>query len=80
MKTNPKMYDFMKNRDIKDISFVILSDKNSHVSILGVINADKSYAARKLTEDVAVCFSIAIYNKKHLNKIIDDLDYIAKRR
>ena len=68
MKTNPKMYDFMKNRDIKDISFVILSDKNSHVSILGVINADKSYAARKLTEDVAVCFSIAIYNKKHLNK------------
>lgn len=68
LQTNPQMYEFLLCHDIKDISFVVISDKNDHVSILGSINPKKASAARKLIEDVAVCFSIAIYNKKHLNK------------
>ena len=68
LKTNPELYRFLLNKGIKDVSFAIIADKNNHVSILGTINPKKSSAIRKLTSDVVVCFSIAIYNKKHLNK------------
>ena len=68
LKTNPELYHFLLNQGIKDASFAIIADKNNHVSILGTVNPKKSSAIRKLVEDVVVCFSIAIYNKKHLNK------------
>ena len=68
LKTNSEFYHFLLNHGIKDVSFAIIADKDNHVSILGVINPKKSSAIRKLAEDVVVCFSIAIYNKKHLNK------------
>ncbi len=67
-KTNPKLYDFLLKHDLRDISFAIIAEKNNHVSVLGTINPKKSSTARKLIEDVAICFSIAMYNKKHLNK------------
>lgn len=67
-KTNYKLYEFLLKHEIKDVSFAIVADKNNHVGILGTINTKKYYITRKLLEDVAVCFSIAIYNKKHLNK------------
>ena len=67
-KTNLKLYDFLNTHEIKEVSIAIITDKNNHVSILGIINPDKSHIARSLLEDIAVCFSIAIYNKKHLNK------------
>ena len=68
LNTNPELYHFLLNQGIKDVSFAIIADKNNHVSILGAINPKKSSAIRRLIEDVVVCFSIAIYNKKHLNK------------
>ena len=68
LKTNPEFYRFLIGQGIKDVSFAIIADKNNHVSILGAINPKKSVAIRKLIGDVVVCFSIAIYNKKHLNK------------
>ena len=67
-KTNPELHQFLIKNEIKEFSFAIVADKNNHVSILGVINPKRSTAARKLIEEVAVCFSIAMYNKKHLNK------------
>ena len=68
LKTNPELYYFLSDHDIKAVSFAILADKNNHVSILGTVNPKKSSEVRKLIEDVAVCFTIAIYNKKHLNR------------
>ena len=68
LKTNPEFYNFLLNQDIKDVSFAIIADKNNHVSILGTVNPRKSSATRKLIGDIVVCFSIALYNKKHLNK------------
>jgi len=68
LKTNPEFYHFLLKQGIKDVSFAIVADKDNHVSILGAINPKKSSAIRKLIGDVVVCFSIAIYNKKHLNK------------
>ena len=67
-KTNPELYDFLIENDIRDVSFAFIADSNNYLSILGAINAKSGSTARKLVEDVAVCFSIAIYNKKHLNK------------
>ena len=67
-KTNSKLYHFLSEHGINDVSFAIIAEKNNHVSILGMINPRKSSVARKLIEDVAICFSIAMYNKKHLNK------------
>lgn len=66
-KTNPDFCRFMKAHDIHSVAFVILSDKRNLVSLLGTINPRKSSAVRSLIEDIAVCFAIAIYNKKHLN-------------
>ena len=68
LNTNKELYEFLRKHDIKNVSFVIITEKNNHISILGTINPKKSTVARKLLEDVAICFSIAMYNKKHLNK------------
>ena len=68
VKTNPELYNFLNEHDIKEVSFAFVTDKNNHVSILGIVNPKKSYVARVLLEEIAVCFSIAIYNKKHLSK------------
>jgi len=68
LKTNKEFYVFLNKHKIKAVSFAFVTDKNNHVSILGVINPKKSRMVMALLEDVAVCFSIAIYNKKHLNK------------
>ena len=67
-KTNLELYDFLIDHDIRDVSFAFLADSNNYLSILGSINAKSVNTVRKLVEDVSVCFSIAIYNKKHLNK------------
>jgi len=68
VKTNRDFHDFLKEHKITEVSFATVIDKNNHISILGVVNPKRGRTARLLLEDVAVCFSIAIYNKKHLNK------------
>lgn len=68
VKTNHIFYDFLKEHKITEVSFAIVIDKNNHIGILGVVNSKNSRTVRLLLEDVAVCFSIAIYNKKYLNK------------
>ena len=69
-KTNPEFYQFLKNKGIKKVIFsaVTSAEKNDNLSILAVINPKNRYSARVLLEDISVCFSIAIYNKNHLNK------------
>ena len=68
VKTNHDFYDFLKKHKITEVSFATVIDKKNHIGILGVVNPKNGRTARLLLEDVAVCFSIAIYNKKHLNK------------
>lgn len=67
-KTNSSFCQFLKANNIEEISFAAITSKNNHATILGVVNPHNSSAARMLIEEIAVCFSIAIYNKKHLNK------------
>jgi len=68
VKTNHDFYDFLKKHKITEVSFATVIDRSNHIGILGVVNPKNSRTARLLLEDVAVCFSIALYNKKHLNR------------
>ena len=68
VKTNQAFYDFLKKHKITEVSFATVIDKNNHIGILGVVNPKNGRTTRLLLEDVAVCFSIAFYNKKYLSK------------
>lgn len=67
-KTNPEFYEFLRLHNIKDLCFAAISDKNEHISVLGVVNPRKRYEAKELLKDIAICFSISIFNKNHLDK------------
>ena len=67
-KSNPKFYEFLKTRGISQFAFASVTDKNNHISALCILNPEKPKNAKSMLADVAVCFSIAIFNKKHLNK------------
>ena len=68
IKTNPEFYEFLTAHNIKRVTFAAITDKNNHISVLGTINPAKEAAVRILLSDIAVCFSIAIFNKNHLHK------------
>lgn len=83
-KTNNSFYQLLKNNNISDVSFASVTAKNNHISILGVLNPKKGNDVRKLLEEIAVCFSIAIYNKNHLNMteiaaVTDSLTGVSNR-
>ena len=67
-KSNPKFYEFLKNHDITQFAFASVTDKNNRISVLCILNPKKIQEAKSILADIAVCFSIAIFNKKHLNK------------
>ncbi len=66
-----ELYDFMIAHDIVKVALAVVVGKNNHISILGAINPKSR--VRELLKDIAVCFSMAMYNKKHLDKT----EYIA---
>ncbi len=67
-KTNPRFFEFLKVHGIREASFAAVTSKDNQITIIGTINPARSRAARLLAENIAVCFSIALYNKKHLNR------------
>ena len=64
----PEFFEFMKKHSIKSIVFAGITNKNNHISILGAINPRQPASVQMLLEDISVCFSMAIYNKKYLMK------------
>ncbi len=67
-KSNPEFHGFLKKHNLYDVSFATVTDKDNHINILGVTNPKNRKMSSMLLEDIAVCFSIAIFNKNHLNK------------
>ena len=68
-KINPEFYDFLNKHGIKSVIFSAISQTNNdNVSVLGLINPKNIICAKGIVEKIAVCFSIAIHNKNHLNK------------
>lgn len=68
LKTNPSFYEFLTRCKMTDISFAATVNSANHITILAAINSKRSAAARMLGEKVSACFSMALYNKNHLNK------------
>ncbi|MBQ2614550.1 MAG: GGDEF domain-containing protein [Clostridia bacterium] len=67
-KNNPEFYRFLLDHQIEKVIFSAITDKHNHIGILGVLNPQKPIRTRKLLYDISICFSIAIYNKKKLNR------------
>lgn len=70
LKTNPPFYDFLKKHNISEISLSATINKSNHITILATINSKRGNLVRILAEKVSACFSMALYNKNHLNKTI----------
>ena len=69
-KTNPAFCHFLKERGIKEISLSATISKANHITVLATLNAKRDDQVRKLAEKVSACFSMAQFNKNHLNKTI----------
>jgi len=67
-KNNHEFYTFLQDKGIFEISFAAVTDNRNNISILATVNPNKGQQTRTLLEDITVCFSIAIFNKKHLHK------------
>lgn len=65
---SPELYKLLKKAKIKRIIFTGIMGKKKHIAVLGCLNPRKSSAVNLLLDDISVCFSMAINNKKHLNK------------
>ena len=79
----PQLYEFMKKHEIYTIHIASVTHNNSNISLLSVINA-KNKKISDLLKDIAICFSMAIYNKKHLTStesmaLTDALTGVANR-
>lgn len=66
-KTNPNFCTFLAQHDAKEICFAAVTNSANHTAIVGVVNPKNRRDATPLLEKVAVCFSIAFNNKKHLD-------------
>ena len=79
----PEFYEFLKNHKITSIHFACIFGNDANTSLLGVIDARDNSVAELLT-DIAVCFTMAIHNQKHLVKtetmaLVDALTGVANR-
>ncbi len=68
LKTNYSFYCFLKEHKIREISLSATINKANHITILAAINSKRGNQVRMLAEKVSACFSMALYNKNHLNK------------
>ncbi len=74
--------DFLIAHEISKVALAVVVDKNNHITLLGAVNP-KSRVTEML-KDVAVCYSMAIYNKRHLDKtefiaVTDSLTGLSNR-
>lgn len=70
LRTNRAFYDFLNEHGINEISFVATINKSNHTTILATINSGCGDKSRSLAEKVSACFSMALYNKNHLNNTL----------
>ncbi len=61
----PDLYDFMAAHNIKLIIYCIILNESSNTYILGALNPKNRYAGELLNK-ISACFSMALYNRNHL--------------
>lgn len=67
---NPEFYSFLTEHSIREISLSATINKANSITILAAINSKRGKMVRMLAEKVSACFSMALYNKNHLNRTI----------
>jgi len=58
---------FMRIHGIEKVCFAVVLNNTSNTSVLGVINP-KNHLIVNLLREIAICFSMAIHNKKYLSR------------
>lgn len=61
------LYKFLIQHKFKLLDLAVVSNDYSSTSILCVVNS-KNRSIEYLLKDIAICFSMTVYNKKHLTK------------
>lgn len=79
-----KLYEFLKSHTIRTIYVSGIMNKQGSIGLIGVINSNRYSAVKDLLKEIAVCFSMAVNNKKHLNKtektaVTDSLTGLSNR-
>ena len=67
-ESNFNFYNFLKQKEIKEISLAATINNLNRITILATINAKRGGRFRILAEKISACFSMALYNKNYLNK------------
>ncbi len=66
-KEMPDFYDFLVSHRIDSVIYDVIINNNSTMYVLGVLNP-KNKEVDELLDKVAACFSMAVYNRKHLER------------
>ncbi len=61
------LYNFMEVHKIYRVKYAVIINNNSNIYVLGTLNSENTVIG-ELLKNIAVCFSMAIYNKKHLER------------
>ncbi len=68
-QTNNDFYNFMIEKNISNIVFVSSINRENLVTISGLINGKNLKMEGELLTNLAVCISMAIFNKRYMKKI-----------
>ena len=79
-----EFYKFLTQHGIESVCVSYISNKPNNISLLGVVNPKKHKNTKILLEEIAVCFAMAIYNKKYLARtetiaVTDSLTGLSNR-
>ena len=76
---NPEFYEFCVKHKIRNFLFASIVDKSYNINIIGAINVRRCGRLRMLLSEIGVCFSMAIYNRRHLNKteVLASTDFLT---
>ena len=84
LEKDSEFYEFLGKHGIDNVCFVGIFSKKDDLSILAVVNCKKNKNVKDLLNEIAVCFSIAIHNKKYLGQtemvaVTDSLTGLSNR-
>ncbi len=63
----PEFYEFMISHRIYSVIYDVVINSNSTMYVIGVLNP-KNKDISQLLNKIAACFSMAVYNRKHLER------------
>lgn len=64
----PSIYNTMIQYGIKSVCFATVINKKKRASIIGVTNPKNAFSACKLLKEIAICFSMSIFNRNYLHQ------------